>query len=186
MGVHFRCRLILVRAYETEHLDACLRSFGKPLLLIVDEFGYRPVPASVAHLLFQVSAERYERRSVLITSNQAIGDWGNTLRDEVMATVVLVRVLLHCQVISIRGESYRLHEKRCSGLVEPRSLWWELSHWIDSGRQFCCRLWHQCWCRLTWAVESTSKATESPKSKLNRRSEGRITRQIRSGLELDV
>ena len=118
----------LTRASESDQWDACLRSFGKPQLLIVDEFGYLPVPASAAHLLFQVIAERYERGSVLITSNQAVGDWGRTLGDDVVATAILDRVLHHCQVISIRGESYRLREKRRSGLVEPRSRKQEVKH----------------------------------------------------------
>lgn len=111
----------LMRAYETERWDACLRDFGKPQLLIVDEFGYLPVPTRAAHLLFQLVAERYERGSVLLTSNRAIGDWGEMLGDPVAATAILDRLLHHSEVISMRGDSYRLREKRRAGLVASRS-----------------------------------------------------------------
>ena len=111
----------LTRAYDTEQWDACLRSFIKPQLLIIDEFGYLPVPASAAHLLFQVVSERYERGSILFTSNHAIADWDQVLGDPVVATAILDRLLHHSQVLTIRGESYRLREKRHSGLVAPRT-----------------------------------------------------------------
>lgn len=111
----------LMRAHDTDQWDVCLRGFAKPHLLVIDEFGYLPVPASAAHLLFQVVAERYESGSVLLTSNQSIGDWGQVLGDEVVATAILDRLLHHSQVIAIRGESYRLREKRRAGLVAPRS-----------------------------------------------------------------
>ena len=110
----------LMRAYETEQWDSCLRDFGRPQLLIIDEFGYLPVPSSAAHLLFQLVAERYERGSVLLTSNRAISDWGEMLGDPVAATAILDRLLHHSQVISMRGESYRLRDKRRAGLVAAR------------------------------------------------------------------
>ncbi len=75
----------------------------------------------LAHLLFQVVAELYESGSVLLTSNQAIGDRGQVLGDEVVATAILDRLLHHSQVIAIRGESYRLRDKRRAGLVAPRA-----------------------------------------------------------------
>ena len=78
------------------------------------------MPATAAHLLFQLVAERYERGSVLLTSNRAISEWGDALGDTVAATAILDRLLHHSQVISIRGESYRLREKHRAGLVAPR------------------------------------------------------------------
>lgn len=109
-----------MRAHETEQWESCLRGFGRPQLLIVDEFGYLPVPASVAHLLFQLVGERYEEGSVLLTSNRAISEWGEMLGDPVAATAILDRLLHHSQVISMRGESYRLRDKRRAGLVATR------------------------------------------------------------------
>lgn len=107
----------LVRAQQANQWDACLRSLVKPRLLVIDEFGYLPVPASAAHLLFQVIAERYERGSILLTSNQAFGDWGQVLGDPVVATAILDRLLHHSHVITIRGDSYRLRDKRRAGVV---------------------------------------------------------------------
>ena len=112
----------LVRAHRAEQWDACLQSLVKPQLLIIDEFGYLPVPAGAAHLLFQVIAARYERGSILLTSNQSLGDWGHVLGDPVVATAILDRLLHHSQVLTIRGESYRLREKRRSGLMAPITL----------------------------------------------------------------
>ena len=111
----------LMDTRESGDWDACLREFARPQLLIIDEFGYLPVDASAAHLLFQVVATRYEQGSVLLTSNQAINDWGRVLGDGVVATAILNRLLHHSQVMSIRGESYRLREKRRSGLVTSRT-----------------------------------------------------------------
>ena len=107
----------LVRAQQNHQWDACLRSLVKPRLLVIDEFGYLPVPASAAHLLFQIIAERHERGSILLTSNQAFGDWGQVLGDPVVATAILDRLLHHSHVITIRGDSYRLRDKRRAGLV---------------------------------------------------------------------
>ena len=75
------------------------------------------LPAGAAHLLFQVIAARYERGSILLTSNQSLGDWGHVLGDPVVATAMLDWLLHHSQVLTIRGESYRLREKRRSGLM---------------------------------------------------------------------
>ena len=63
-------------------------------------------------------SRRYERGSVLITSNRAVGEWGNVFGDPVVATAILDRLLHHSQVITIRGDSYRLREKRRSGLIK--------------------------------------------------------------------
>ena len=80
------------------------------------EFGYLPFEPAAAHLLFQLVSRRYERGSILITSNRAVGDWGTVLGDQVVATAILDRLLHHSHVLTIRGDSYRLREKRRSGL----------------------------------------------------------------------
>ena len=110
----------LQQAHETGAWDACLNRYVKPKLLIIDEFGYLPVPPQTAHLLFQLVAARYERGSILLTSNQGLVDWGRTLGDEVVATAILDRLLHHSQVISIQGDSYRLRTKRRAGMVSSR------------------------------------------------------------------
>jgi DNA replication protein DnaC len=63
-------------------------------------------------------SRRYERGSIMITSNRAIGDWGTVLSDQVVATAILDRLLHHSHVLTIRGDSYRLREKRRSGLLK--------------------------------------------------------------------
>jgi DNA replication protein DnaC len=64
-------------------------------------------------------SRRYERGSMLITSNRSVGEWGTVFGDPVVATAILDRLLHHSQVITIRGYSYRLREKRRSGLIKP-------------------------------------------------------------------
>lgn len=107
----------LQQAHESGSWDACLTRFVKPKLLIIDEFGYLPVPPRTAHLLFQLVAARYETGSILLTSNQGLADWGRVLGDDVVATAILDRLLHHSQVITIQGDSYRLRKKRRAGIV---------------------------------------------------------------------
>ena len=73
----------LQQAHETGAWDACLTRFTRPKLLIIDGFGYLPMPPQTAHLLFQLIAARYETGSILLTSNQGIADWDRVLGDDV-------------------------------------------------------------------------------------------------------
>ena len=86
--------------------------------MIVDELGYPPFEPDAAHLFFQLVSRRYERGSMLITSNCSIGEWGTVFGDAVVATAILDRLLHHSHVITIRGDSYRLREKRRAGLLK--------------------------------------------------------------------
>ena len=88
-------------------------------MLIVDELGYLPFEPHAAHRFFQLVARRYERGSLLLTSNRSVGEWGDVFGDPVVATAILDRLLHHSHVLTIRGESYRLREKRRSGLFKP-------------------------------------------------------------------
>jgi DNA replication protein DnaC len=117
----------LVKAHADGRLEERLAFYAKPKLLIVDELGYLPFEPNAAHLFFQLVSRRYERGSMLITSNRSVGDWGAVLGDPVVATAVLDRLLHHSHVITIRGDSYRLREKRRAGLVKPAALGQELS-----------------------------------------------------------
>ena len=108
----------LARAHADGRLDERLLHFSKPKLLIVDELGYLPFEPAAAHLLFQLVSRRYERGSILVTSNRTVGDWGTVLNDPVVATAILDRLLHHSHVLTIRGDSYRLREKRRSGLLK--------------------------------------------------------------------
>src|SRR6267143_106980 len=108
----------LAKAHSEGRLEERLTLLGKPKLLIVDEIGYLPFEPNAAHLFFQLVSRRYERGSMLITSNRSIGEWGTVFGDAVVATAILDRLLHHSHVVTIRGDSYRLKEKRRSGLLQ--------------------------------------------------------------------
>ena len=72
-------------------------------------------------IFFQLVSARYERGSIILTSNKSYGDWGSIFGDSIIATAILDRLLHHSTTISIRGESYRLKERRKAGLVPPRA-----------------------------------------------------------------
>jgi DNA replication protein DnaC len=112
----------LARAHAEGRLEDKLTHFAKPKLLIVDELGYLPFEANAAHLFFQLISRRYERGSVLITSNRSLGEWGAVFGDPIVATAILDRLLHHSHVLTIRGDSYRLREKRRSGLIKAGPL----------------------------------------------------------------
>jgi DNA replication protein DnaC len=94
-----------------------LTEYSKPRLLIIDELGYLPFERRSAHLFFQLVNRRYERGSLLVTTNQRVSEWGAVFGDEVLATAILDRLLHHSHTLLITGESYRLREKRRSGLI---------------------------------------------------------------------
>ena len=112
----------LVKAHADGRLEERLGYYAKAKLLIVDELGYLPFEPTAAHLFFQLVSRRYERGSTLITSNRSVGEWGTVLGDPVVATAILDRLLHHSQVITIRGDSYRLREKRRAGLIKSAAI----------------------------------------------------------------
>lgn len=111
--------LLLESAQRQGRYQEVLRkSVLGPRLLIIDEIGYLPFNATQANLLFQVVAKRYETGSVILTSNLSFGEWeqsfgGNTA----LTSAMLDRLLHHAHVIQIRGDSYRLKDKRKSGII---------------------------------------------------------------------
>jgi DNA replication protein DnaC len=112
----------LVKGQTEGRLEQKLAQLSKPKLLIVDEFGYLPLEPQAAHLLFILVGRRYERGSMLVTSNRSVSDWGKVLNDPVVATAILDRLLHHSHVLTIRGDSYRLREKRRSGLLKSTTI----------------------------------------------------------------
>jgi DNA replication protein DnaC len=107
----------LAKAHINGTLEARIAHFAKPQLLIIDELGYLPFEVDAAHLLFQLVSRRYEAGAILLTSNRSVAEWGDVFGDAVVATAILDRLLHHSHIITIRGESYRLKEKRRSGLL---------------------------------------------------------------------
>jgi DNA replication protein DnaC len=111
----------LAKAESEGQLADKIGFFCKPKLLVVDELGYLPFERRSAHLFFQLVSRRYERGSLLITTNQAVTQWGGVFGDEVLAAAILDRLLHHSHTLVIQGESYRLKQKRKAGLLGSKS-----------------------------------------------------------------
>jgi DNA replication protein DnaC len=109
----------LGRAYREGRLDRRMRVYLAPKVLIIDEMGYLPLDELGATIFFQLVSARYERGSIILTSNKSFGDWGSIFGDQIIATAILDRLLHHSTTINIRGESYRLKDRRRAGLL-PR------------------------------------------------------------------
>ena len=93
-----------------------MKDFTKYKLLIIDEIGYLPFDEEGAYCLFQLISKRYEKSSTIFTSNKSYGEWGEIFKDHVIAAAVLDRILHHCMTINIKGDSYRLKERKKQGI----------------------------------------------------------------------
>ena len=91
-------------------LERRLRHYVEPRLLCIDEVGYLAYDNRAADLLFQVVSRRYERRSILLTTNLAFKDWGTVFPNATCATALIDRLIHHVDIITITGESYRRRE----------------------------------------------------------------------------
>ena len=100
----------LVEARTAGNLARRLKVLTHPALLLVDEIGYLPVSQDGAVLFFQLINARHERASTVLTSNKGFEEWGSVLGDEVMAAALIDRLLHHCHIVNIRGNSYRMRE----------------------------------------------------------------------------
>lgn len=107
----------LTRAASENRLERTLRQLVYPKVLIIDEMGYLPMNRQEASFFFRLLTRRYERASLILTSNKSYGDWGEIFNDQVLASAILDRLLHHATTINIKGESYRLKEKRKAGLL---------------------------------------------------------------------
>ena len=105
------------RPHNENRLEERLKLLCQPRLLIIDEIGYLPIDRLSANLFFQLVSRRYEKGSILITSNQSLAGWGEVFGDKVIATAILDRLLHHSTIVNIKGDSYRLKEKRKAGLL---------------------------------------------------------------------
>ena len=91
-------------------LAGLIESLTHPALLVVDEIGYLPVSRDGAVLFFQLVNARHEHASTVLTSNKGFEEWGAVLGDEVMAAALIDRLLHHCHIVNIRGNSYRMRQ----------------------------------------------------------------------------
>ena len=107
----------LVDAKVAGQLSRRLRVLTYPALLVVVEIGYLPVSQDGAVLFFQLINARHERASTVLTSNKGFEEWGSVLGDELMAAALIDRLLHHCHIVNIRGNSYRMREHQ--NLMRP-------------------------------------------------------------------
>jgi DNA replication protein DnaC len=102
----------LREAETTGRFAKKLQTYLKPAVLVLDEVGYLPLSRAEANMVFQLVSRRYERGSIIVTSNKAFSDWGPVFGDDdVLATAILDRLLHHCDVVPINGPSWRLKDR---------------------------------------------------------------------------
>ena len=101
---------------KEDRLDRRLHALCTPKLLTLNEMGYVPLDQRSAQFLFRLISRRYQKGSIILTSNKSYGEWGDVVSDYVLATAMLDRLLHYSTTINIRGESYRLREKRKAGV----------------------------------------------------------------------
>ena len=105
----------LAAAQSTGRLKAELKKYLRPSVLLVDELGYLPIDKNGADLLFQVISQRYERGSIILSTNKPFKKWGEIFNnDTTLASAVLDRLLHHAVTITIGGTSYRMKDQ-----IEP-------------------------------------------------------------------
>jgi DNA replication protein DnaC len=98
-----------------------LRRLLRVPLLVCDEVGYIPFDPEAANLFFQLVASRYERASLIVTSNKPFSAWGEIFGDEVTAVAMIDRLVHHAEILSLKGDSYRLRDKELAARPRPRA-----------------------------------------------------------------
>ncbi|CAN5792797.1 IS21-like element helper ATPase IstB [soil metagenome] len=98
----------LEEAQAAGKLLARMKVLTHPALLVVDEIGYLPISRTGAMLFFQLMSRRYEHASTVLTSNKSFEEWGEVFGDEVMAAALIDRLLHHCHIVNVRGNSFRV------------------------------------------------------------------------------
>jgi DNA replication protein DnaC len=101
----------LAEAHHAGRLQDELTKLGRVPLLIIDEVGYIPFEAEAANLFFQLVSSRYEQASLIVTSNKPFGRWGEVFGDDVVAAAMIDRLVHHAEVVSLKGDSYRLKDR---------------------------------------------------------------------------
>ena len=101
----------LAETHTAGRLQAELARLARYPLLVIDEVGYIPFEPDAANLFFQLVSSRYERASLIVTSNKAFGRWGEVFGDDVVAAAMIDRLVHHADVVSLRGDSYRLKNR---------------------------------------------------------------------------
>jgi DNA replication protein DnaC len=102
---------LIADAQRQGRLDTELDKLQRVPLLIVDEVGYIPFDPHAANLMFMLVSRRYERASLIVTSNKPFSAWGEIFGDEVTATAMIDRLVHHAEILSLKGDSYRLKDR---------------------------------------------------------------------------
>lgn len=98
-------------AHDAGRLHEELRRLGRIPLVVIDEVGYVPFAPEAANLFFQLVSSRYERASVIMSSNKAFSRWGETFGDDTVAAAMIDRLVHHAEVVLLKGDSYRLKDR---------------------------------------------------------------------------
>src|SRR5215472_17455428 len=101
----------LAAAHHAGRLQAELVRLGRYPLLVIDEVDYIPFEPEAANLFFQLVSSRYERASLIVTSNKPFGRWGEVFGDDVVAAAMIDRLVHHAEVVALKGDSYRLKDR---------------------------------------------------------------------------
>jgi len=101
----------VARLADAHHAGWLQNELGRYPLLVIDEVGYIPFEPEAANLFFQLVSARYERASLIVTSNKPFGRWGETFGDDVVAAAMIDRLVHHAEVIALKGDSYRLKDR---------------------------------------------------------------------------
>jgi DNA replication protein DnaC len=109
---------LLADTQRQGRLDEELKRLERYPLLICDEVGYIPFDPQAANLMFMLVSRRYERASLIVTSNKPFGAWGEIFGDEITAAAMVDRLVHHAEILSLKGDSYRLKD-RDLGRVAP-------------------------------------------------------------------
>ena len=110
--IHFRDLVGRLKKAAAENREEyAVRNLNKYKLLIIDEIGYFPIDKTVAQLFFQLVAARYEKRSIVVTTNQPLSRWGEVFADPVLANAIIDRLVHHSTIVKITGRSYRIKDK---------------------------------------------------------------------------
>jgi DNA replication protein DnaC len=102
---------LLADAHAQGRLQPELVRLGRYPLIVVDEVGYIPFEPEAANLFFQLVSARYERASLIVTSNKPFGRWGEVFGDDVVAAAMIDRLVHHAEVVALKGDSYRLKDR---------------------------------------------------------------------------
>ncbi|WP_413725366.1 IS21-like element helper ATPase IstB [Sodalis sp. RH16] len=111
----------LLKAKQENRLERQIQLLSYSRVLILDEIGYLPMTREEASLFLRLLNRRYEKASIILTSNKSFVDWGEVFGDNVLASAILDRLLHHSTTVNIKGQSYRLKDKRKAGMLSAKT-----------------------------------------------------------------